>query len=199
MASECTKVEGLMQAALDDELDAKGRARFDAHIKACASCRRKYEALARAVAVFAAAPRLEPSPTFVADVVRRARLAKAGEARRRRAFTWVTAAAAAAAAAGAFAFWGRFFGPALGSAAASFVKGLAVTAADGWKVAKALAVPGEVFGKIVSVLGGAGSHLAWEGLKSASPVYFAAFVAVGLFYLVWRAGSKAAAPRVLSV
>lgn len=199
MASECSKVEGLMQAALDDELDAKSGARFEAHIKTCPSCRRKYEALAGAVAVLAAAPRLEPSPTFVADVMRRARLAKAREARRGRTFSWVTAAAAAAVGAGAVAFWGGFLRPGLGSAAASLAKGLAVTAADGWKVAKALAVPGEVFGKIVSVLGGAGSHLAWEGFKSASPVYFAAFVAIALFYLVWRAWSKAAAPRVLSV
>ncbi len=198
MASECLKVEGLMQTALDDELDAKSRARFDAHIKACASCRRRYEALARAVAVFAAVPRLEPSPTFVADVMRRARLAKAREAGRRLAFTWVTAAAAAAVAAGALALWGGFFGPFLGSAATSLAKGLAVTAANGWKIAKALAVPGEVFGKIASILGGAGSHLAWEGFKSASPVYFAAFVAIALFYIVWRAGFKAAAPRMLS-
>ena len=198
MASECSKVEGLMQTALDDELDTKGRARFDAHIKTCPSCRRKYEALARAVAVFAAAPRLEPSPTFVADVMRRARRAKELEARRRRAFSWVTAAAAAAVGAGAVAFWGGFLRPALGSGAAPLASGLVTTAADVWEVAKALAAPGEVFGKIASVLGSAGSHLAWQCFKSASPVYFGAFVAIALFYLLWRAWSRAATPRMLS-
>jgi hypothetical protein len=150
MASECTKVEGLMQTALDGELDAKGRARFDAHIKACPSCRRKYEALARAVAVFAAAPRLEPSPAFVADVMRRARRAKEIEARRRRAFTWITAAAAAAVGAGVVALWAGFLRPALGSTAASLASGLVTTAADVWEMAKALAAPGEVLGKIAS-------------------------------------------------
>jgi len=188
-----------MQTALDGELDAKGRARFDAHIKACPSCRRKYEALARAVAVFAAAPRLEPSPAFVADVMRRARRAKEIEARRRRAFTWITAAAAAAVGAGVVALWAGFLRPALGSTAASLASGLVTTAADVWEMAKALAAPGEVLGKIASVLGSAGSHLAWEGFKYISPVYFAAFVAIALFYLVWRAWSRAAAPRVLSV
>ncbi len=198
MASECSKVKGLIREALDDELDAKGRARFDAHIKACPSCRRKYDALARAVAVFAAAPRLEPSPTFVADVMRRARLAKAREGRRGRVLSWVTAAAAAGAAAGAVVFWGDFLRPAVGSAAASLAKGLVVTAVHGWKVAKAFAVPTDAVGKVASTLGLTGSHLVWEGVRASLPVYFAAFVAIALFYLMWRAWLKAAAPRMLS-
>ncbi|HUV87516.1 MAG TPA: zf-HC2 domain-containing protein [bacterium] len=196
MAEKCSEIKALMNAALDDELDPEARVRFDEHLAACPACRREYEVLTRAVAAFEAAPRLEPSPTFAADVVRRARLAKGREARGRRAFARVTIAASAAAAAVAAGAWAWLFKPALGAAAAGAFNGLVTAVVDYWKVARALAVPAHVMGKLVSALGSAGSQLAWEGLKSSSAVYAGAFVAVALFYLVWRAGSRAAAPLV---
>jgi anti-sigma factor RsiW len=199
MAKECAKIEKFKHAALDGELDATARARFDAHLKTCPACRRKYEALARAVAVLAAAPRLEPSPTFVADVVRRARLAKARQARGRRALSRVMVAASAATAAAAAGAWAWLFEPALGATAVGVFNGLVTAVVDYWTVAPALAVPAYVIGKLASVLGSAGSQLAWEGLKSSSPVYAGAFVAIALFYLVWRAGSRAAAPHLSSI
>jgi len=196
MPEKCPKIKDLMHAALDDELDVEARARFDEHLAACPACRREYEALARAVAAFEAAPRLEPSPDFAASVMNRARLAKAREARGRRAFARVTIAASAAAAAVAAGAWAWLFKPALGAAAAGAFNGLVTAVVDYWKVARALAVPADVMGKLASALGSAGSQLAWEGLKSSSAVYAGAFVAVALFYLVWRIGSRAAAPLV---
>ncbi len=196
MASECEKIRETIHRALDGELGPKERARFDEHLAACPRCRREYEALTRAVAAFAAAPRLEPSPDFAASVMHRARLAKARQARVRRAFARGTIAASAAAAAAAAGAWAWLFKPAFGAAAAGAFNGLVTAVVDYWKVARALAVPADVIGKLASTLGSVGSHLAWEGLKSSSPVYAGAFVAVALFYLVWRIGSRAAAPLV---
>ena len=199
MSEKCSKIKVLMHAALDGELDTKERVRFDEHLAACPACRREYEALARALAAFEVAPRLEPSPTFAADVVRRARLAKAHEGRVRRTFSWVTAGAAVAAGAGAVAFWGRFVVPALSSAAGRLAGGLATALADGWKVAKAVAVGTDMAGRVLSVFGRAGSLLAWEGVRASSPVYVGAFAAIGLVYLVWRARARLAAPPVALV
>lgn len=196
MAEKCSDIRGLMHGALDDELGGEERAVFDEHLAACPRCRREYEALARAVAVFAAAPGLEPSPTFAADVMRRARAAKARQARGGRAFKRVMVAASAAAAAAAAGAWAWLFKPALGAAAVGAFNGAVSAVVDYWKVGRALAVPAHVVGKLASALASAGSQLAWEGLKSSSPVYLGAFVAVTLFYLVWRAGSRAAAPLV---
>ena len=194
-----------MHAALDDELDVTELIRFDEHLAACPACRREYEGLARAVAAGEAAPRLEPSRDIAAlgattsDAERIAALnglAKARQARIRRAFARVTIAASAAAAAAAAGAWAWLFKPALGAAAAGAFNGLVTAGVDYWKAARALAVPADVVGKLASALASAGSHLAWEGLKSSSPVYAGALVAVALFYLVWRAGSRAAAPLV---
>jgi anti-sigma factor RsiW len=196
MAKKCPKIKDLMHAALDDELDAEARAGFDEHLAACPACRREYEALTRAVAAFEAAPRLEPSLDFAASVMRRARLAKARQARVRRAFARVTIAASAVAAAVAAGAWAWLFKPALGAAAAGAFNGAVSALVDYWKVGRALAVPADVVGKLASALASAGSHLAWEGFKSSAPVYAGAFVAVALFYLVWRVGSRAAAPLV---
>ena len=196
MAEKCPKIKGLMHAALDDELDVTELIRFDEHLAACPACRREYEGLARALAAFEAAPRLEPSRDFAASVMNRARLAKARQARIRRAFARVTIAASAAAAAAAAGAWAWLFKPALGAAAAGAFNGAVSAVVDYWKVGRALAVPADVVGKLASALASAGSHLAWEGLKSSSPVYAGALVAVALFYLVWRAGSRAAAPLV---
>jgi anti-sigma factor RsiW len=194
MSGKCPKIKGLMHAALDGELGERDRSRFDEHLAACPRCRREYEVLAAAVAAFEAAPRLEPSPDFAASVMSRARLAKARQPRVRRTFARVTVAASATAAAAAAGAWAWLFKPALGAAAAGAFNGLVTAVVDYWKVARALAVPADVVGKLASALGSAGSHLAWEGLKSSSPVYAGAFVAVALFYLVWRFGSRAAAP-----
>jgi anti-sigma factor RsiW len=199
MSGKCPKIEALMHAALDGELGERERARFDEHLAACPACRREYEALTRAVAAFEAAPRLEPSPDFAASVMNRARLAKARQARVRRTFARVTVAASAAAAAVAAGAWAWLFKPALGAAAVGSFNGLVTAVVDYWKVARALAVPADVIGKLASALASAGSHLAWEGLKSSSPVYAGAFVAVALFYLVWRVGSRAVAPLVRTV
>ncbi len=196
MTKECATIRKWMHAALDDELDEKARARFDEHLAACAACRREYAARVRAVAVLEAAPRLEPSPTFAAEVMRRARVAKARQARDRRAFKGFLVGASAAAAAAAAVAWVRLFQPALGAAATGAFTGAVSAAVDYWKVARALAVPADVIGKLASALGSAGSYFAWEGLKSSAPLYAGAFVAVALFYLVWRAGSRAAAPLV---
>ena len=196
MARECEKTRETMHRALDGELGPEESARLDEHLAACPACRREYDALTRAVAAFEAAPRLEPSPDFAASVMNRARLAKARQARVRRAFARVTIAASAAAAAVAAGAWAWLFKPALGAAAAGAFNGAVSAVVDYWKVGRALAVPADVVGKLASALASAGSHLAWEGLKSSSPVYAGALVAVALFYLVWRAGSRAAAPLV---
>jgi anti-sigma factor RsiW len=194
MDDKCLEFENLMHAAFDGELDELERGRFDEHLTACPACRREYEALTRALAAFEAAPRPEPSPTFAVDVLRRARLAKAREVRVRRAFSWTMAGVAAAAGAGAVAFWGRFAGPAFGTAAGRAVGNLALALADAWKVAKAVAVSSDVAGKVLSILGRAGSLLAWEGAKASSPVYVGAFAAIGLIYLLWRARFRLVAP-----
>ena len=196
MANECEKIRETIHRALDGELGPKERVRLDAHIETCPACRREYEALTRAVAAFEAAPRLEPSPTFAADVMRRVRLAKARQARTRRFVSWAMAGATAAVAAGTVAFWGRVFRPALGATAGSLAGDILRTALDGWKVVRAFATPAAVAGKVASALGTVASHLAREAIQSASPVYLGAFVAIALFYLVWRAGSRAAAPLV---
>lgn len=199
MAKECATIRKRMHAALDDELDAEARARFDAHLAACPACRREYAALARAVAAFEAAPRPEPSPTFAAEVMRRARMAKARQARGRRSFARVMVGASAAAATAAAVAWVRLFQPALGAAAAGVFEGAVSAAVDYWKVARALAAPAYAVEKLASVLGLAFSDLAWAGLKSSLPLYAAAFVAVALFYLVWRVGSRAAAPLMRTI
>jgi anti-sigma factor RsiW len=199
MSEKCSKIKGLMHAALDGELAAGDRARFDEHLAECPACRREYEALTRALAAFEAAPRLEPSPDFAASVMNRARAAKARQGRVRRAFSWVTAGAAVAAGAGAVAFWGRFIVPALGPGAGRLAAGLATTLADGWKVAKAVAVGTDVVGRLLPVFGRAGSLLAREGVRASSPVYVGALVAIALVYLVWRARARLAAPPVALV
>lgn len=196
MAEKCPKIKGLIHAALDGELDAEARVRFDEHLAACPRCRREYEALTRAVAAFEAAPRLEPSPNFAASVMNRARLAKARQARVRGAFARVTIAASAAAAAVGAGAWAWVFKPALGAAAVGAFNGAVSAGVDYWKVARALAAPAAVAGELTSALGTVASYLAREAIQSASPVYLGAFVAVALFYLVWRSGSRAAAPLV---
>jgi anti-sigma factor RsiW len=199
MAKECATIRKRMHAALDGELDAEARARFDEHLAACPACRRDYAVLARAVAAFEAAPRLEPSPTFAAEVIRRARMAKARQVRGRRAFARVMVGASAAAAAAAAVAWVRLFQPALGAAAAGAFNGAVSATVDYWKVARALAAPAHAVGTVASALGSAVSDLAWEGLRSLSPVYAGAFVAVALFYLVWRAGVRTAAPLMRTI
>jgi anti-sigma factor RsiW len=199
MSYKCTEIRELSHAALDGELDAAARARFEGHLEACPACRREYDALTRAVAAFEAAPRLEPSPTFVADVMRRARSAEAARARGRRAFTRVIVGASAAAAVAAAGAWLWLFQPALGAAAAGAFNGAVSAVIDYWKVTRALAVPAHVFEKLALALGSAGAQLTWNALKSSSPVYLGAFVAVALFYLVWRAGVRAAAPLVRTI
>ncbi len=196
MAEKCPKIKDLMHAALDGELNAEARARFDEHLAACPQCRREYEVMAGAVAAFEAAPRLEPSPDFAASVMKRVRLAEARQLRARRSFTRVMVAASAAAAAAAAGAWAWLVRPALGAAAVEALNGLVSVVVDYWKVARAFAAPADAIGKLASALASAGSHLAWEGLASSAPAYAGAFVAVALFYLVWRLGTRAAAPLV---
>jgi anti-sigma factor RsiW len=188
-----------MHRALDGELGPGERARLEGHLAACPACRRAYEALRRAMAAFEAAPRLEPSPTFAAGVMRRVRRAKARQASARRFFAWATAGATVALAAASVVFWGRVFRPALGVTAFSWLADVVRVVADGWTFVRAFAAPASAAGKVVSALGTAASHLAREAIQSASPAYLGAFVAIGLFYLVWRAGSRAAAPLVRGV
>lgn len=199
MANECEICKEEMHRALDGELGSEERARLEEHLAACPTCRREYEAVTGAVAAFEAAPRLEPSPAFAADVMRRVRLAKARRARARHAFAPVMIAASAAAAAATAGAWAWLFKPALGATAVGAFSGLVTAVIDYWKVARALAVPADVIGKLASALGLAGSHLAREAIQAASPVYLGAFVAVALFYLVWRIGSRAAAPLVRAI
>lgn len=199
MANECKKYREEMHRALDGELDSEERSGFEAHLAACPACRRDYGALKRAVAAFEAAPRLEPSPTFVADVVRLARLAETRQARSRRKAARVTIAASAAGAAVAAGAWAWLFKPALGTTAVGAFGAVVTAAVDNWKAARALAVPADVIGKLASALGSAGSQLARDAIQAASPVYLGAFVAIALFYLVWRAGSRVAAPLVRAV
>jgi anti-sigma factor RsiW len=199
MAKECATIRKRMHAALDDELDAEARARFDEHLAACPACRREYGALTRAVAAFEAAPRLEPSPTFAAEVMRRARMAKARQARSRRSFARIMVGASVAAAATAAVAWVRVFQPALGAAAAGVFNGAISAAIDYWKVARALAAPAYAVEKLASVLGLVVSDLVWAGLKSSLPLYAGAFVVVALFYLAWRVGSRAAAPMMRAI
>lgn len=190
------KIKGLMAEALDGALAPEARAAFDAHLASCAACRRQYEALDAAVSLFEAVPAPEPSPAFVAEVVGRARRARARETALRRAYSWVTASATAAVAAGAVVFGQRVFGPQLASA----LKGLAspVTAAlvDVWRVWQAFAIPAKAAGKVASVLAAVGSHWAAEGLLASAPAYAGAFVAIAAFYLIWRMRRLRAAPPV---
>jgi anti-sigma factor RsiW len=194
MAHECRTAREMMHEALDGELTAPARRRFERHLAACPACRRAYDALAGAVAALEAAPRLEPSPVFAAGVMRRVRLARARQAAARRLLSWATAGAAAAVAAGTAAFWGRVFGPALGAAASSWAADAVRVAADGWRLIRALGAPASAGAKVASALGTAGLHVAREAVQAASPAYLGAFVAVTLFYLIWRLGSRAAAP-----
>ena len=196
MANECEKTRETMHRALDGELGPEERARFDKHLVACPACRRAYEALTRAVAAFEAAPRLEPSPTFAADVMRRVRLAKARQARTRRFVSWAMAGATAAVAAGTVAFWGRVFRPALGATTFSWLTDVVRVVANGWTVVRAFATPAAVAGKLASALGTVASYLAREAIQAASPVYLGGFVAVAVFYLAWRLGRRPAAPLV---
>lgn len=196
MANECKRCKEEMHRALDAELGPEDRARFEEHLAACPTCRREYRALVRAVAAFEAAPRLEPSPTFASGVMRRVREVKARRARTRRVWPWVGGGATAAAAAAA---WAWLFKPALGTTAVGAFDAVVTALVDNWKAARALAVPADVIGKLAAALGSAGSQLARETIQAASPVYLGAFVAIALFYLVWRAGSRVAAPLVRAV
>ena len=199
MANECKKYREEMHRALDGELDSEERSGFDEHLAACPACRREYEALKRAVAAFEAAPRLEPSPTFAAGVMRRVRAAEARRVRARRFFSWATAGATAAVAAGSIVFWGRVFRPALGATAFSWIADLARVFADGWKFVRALALPASLLAKVGSALGTAASYLFRDAIQAAAPAYLGAFVAIALFYLMWRVGSRAAAPLVRAI
>jgi anti-sigma factor RsiW len=199
MANECEIYREEMHRALDDELGPEERARFDGHLTACPTCRREYEALTGAVAAFEAAPRLEPSPAFSAGVMRRVRAAEARRAKTRRFFSWAAAGATAAVAAGSIAFWGRVFRPALSAAASSWVADVVRVASDGWKVVRAFTLPASVLAKVGSALGTAASYLVRDAIQAASPVYLGAFVAIALFYLLWRVGSRAATPLVRTI
>jgi len=199
MANECDISREMMHGALDGDLEAGERERFDAHLAACPACRRRYETLARAVAAFEASPRVEPSAAFTAGVMRRVREAKARQARKRRVFSWATAGATAALAAASVVFWGRVFRPALGATSASWLADAARLAGDGWTLVRALATPVAALSKVASVIGTVGSHFVRGAIESASPVYLGAFVAIALFYLMWRFGSRAAAPLVRAI
>jgi anti-sigma factor RsiW len=196
MANECKKYKEEMHRALDGELGPEERAGLEAHLAACPACRRDYEALTRALAAFEAAPRLEPSPTFAAGVMRRVRLAEARQARAKRFFAWAAAAATAAVAAGSIAFWGRVFRPAVGATAFSWAVDVVRLFTGGWTLVRAFAGPAAVLGKVASVFGTVASYLARDTIQAAAPVYLGALVAIALFYLAWRFGSRAAAPLV---
>lgn len=199
MAKECKKYKEDMHRALDGELGPEGRARFEEHLAACPACRREYRALTRAVAAFEAAPRLEPSPTFAAGVMRRVRAVKLRQARTRQVWSWVGGAATAAAAAGNVVFWGRVFRPALGATASSWVADVVRVFTDGWTLLRAFAVPTAVLAKVASVFGTVASYLVADAVQAVSPFYLGAVVAIGLFYLVWRVGSRAAAPLMRAI
>jgi anti-sigma factor RsiW len=199
MANECKKYEEEMHRALDDELGPEERARLEEHLAACPACRRDYAALERAVAAFEAAPRLEPSPTFAVGVMRRVRAAKARETRTRRGWSWVGGAATAAAAAGNVVFWGRVFRPALGVSAFSWVADVVRVFTDGWTLFRAFAAPTAMLAKVASVFGTVASYLVADAIQGAAPVYLGAFVAIALFYLIWRVGARVAAPLVRAI
>jgi anti-sigma factor RsiW len=199
MANGCNKYREEMHRVLDGELDSEERSGLDEHLAACPACRRDYEALKRAVAAFEAAPRLEPSPAFAAGVMRRVRAAEARQARARRFFSWATAGATAAVATGSIVFWGRVFRPAPGATAFSWVADIVRLFTDGWTLVRAFTGPAAVLGKVASALGTAASYLFRDAIQAAAPVYLGAFVAVALFYLMWRVGSRAAAPLVRAI
>lgn len=74
-ASICERLRPELVAYLDGELDAAARAEVEAHLAACAACRREREGLARAGALLELVPPAPIGPRFEARV--RERIARA--------------------------------------------------------------------------------------------------------------------------
>lgn len=199
MKAECLKFKEMVPDALDGELTPAGREEFDRHLAACPSCRREFEAAERTLAVFAAVPRPEPSPAFVAGVMLKARRARARAARTRRALSWTTAGATAALSGAFVVGWARYFKPALLSRVLAAVGDAAGAAINAWQFLRALVAPAAAVGKLAATLASVGSSFLGEALRASAPIYFGAFAAVAVFYVIWRIGSRAPAPGLSTV
>jgi predicted anti-sigma-YlaC factor YlaD len=199
MKAECLKFKEMLPDALDGELTPAGRKEFDRHLAACPSCRREFEAAERALAVFAALPRTEPSPAFVTGVMVKARRARARAARTGRVLSWTTVGATAALSGAFVAGWARYFKPALLSRVSGAVGDAAGAVIDVWQSLRALAAPAAAVGKLAAALTSVGSSFLEEALRASAPVYCGAFVAVAVFYAIWRIGSRAPAAGLSTV
>ncbi len=95
----CARARRLFGACWDDEITQGEREWLDAHLNACAVCRKEYDALARTLETLASLPREEASPDLLERALASARRAapapdRLPESERR----WIPVTAAAAAA-----------------------------------------------------------------------------------------------------
>jgi len=95
----CARARRLFGACWDDEITQGEREWLDAHLSACANCRKEYEALARTLEAVASLPREEAAPDLLERTLARARRAAPAPDRlpeTRRPWVPITATAAAA-------------------------------------------------------------------------------------------------------
>jgi len=181
----------MMQAALDGELDREERARLDGHLSACNACAMEFSSYELSAALLTAMPAPLPGPSFAAEAVRKARLAKQLQARKHRTFTWSMTAVLAAVSAVALGAWAGVLQPILWGIVAGiprFLSGLLTMLGT-------LVAPGRVF----LALGRAAAALSWEGIIEVFPIYMIALVTIILMAFLTRVRRPAARLPVLSL
>ena len=195
MANGCKKFRDMMQAALDRELEGEDRACLDDHIASCAACSSQFQAFELSLALFEAIPAPQPGPTFAADAVRKARLAKQAHARRNRLWAWGMAAALLIASLAVIGTWTEFFSPLL----PALVTGIPRAVSGSIALIGGLASAFNAMASTLMPLGEAAAAQSWKGLLALFPAYVMAFSTMILLTLATRRRRPAVRLPVLSL
>lgn len=199
MSDKCPDKLPLIHRAVDDDLTPAEKAELWRHFAACAPCRREYERLTRALAVFAAAPAAQPRADFAARVMRRVAEARAAHSHRRAAWARTAGGFVVGAAAALAAVWTGVVAPTAAGFGVNLAKLALKVGARGGIWVKSLAEAARPFEKVAAALTEAGSRGLLDALRSFTPLYGAALLGVLLLFLYQRSRRKAAAHHTLTI
>ena len=194
MANECNKFRDMMQAAIDRELGGEDRAHLDDHLASCAACASEFQALELSLALFEAIPAPQPGPTFAADTVRKARLAKQAHTRRNRLWAWGMAAALLIASLAVIGTT-EIFSPLL----PALVTGIPRAVSGSIALIGGLGSAFNAMASTLMPLGEAAAAQSWRGLLALFPTYVMALSTMILLTLVTRRRRPAIRLPVLSL
>lgn len=190
MRSECEIVRALFGEALDDELDARARPAFAAHLSRCPRCRRAFEKTQRTLAVLANAPTPELPSHFIARTMARIKR----ERNRRQILTAAyTTSGVTVLVISLLALWNAAVAPALETVVVLALDGLRVLVVHGPAVAGAAAASVRATVTTIGALTEGAAAVASATFSAFMPAYIGA-VAVILTMTIW---ARRLRPRVV--